>query len=102
MAATEWAPSVQEFGIAAAAGLDIDFSPRNITKSSSLSVAIGPTHSFNKHFQQEIDNHGHAVALCFVYYDFSHVHQTLRVTQTMEARLSDHVWSIEEIVLLLK
>jgi hypothetical protein len=29
------------------------------------------------------------------------VHQTLRVTPAMEAGVSDHVWSIEEIVGLL-
>jgi hypothetical protein len=33
-----------------------------------------------------------------MYYNFSRVHQTLRVTPAMEA---DHVWSIEEIVGLL-
>ena len=32
---------------------------------------------------------------------FARVHQTLRVTPAMEAGLSDHVWSIEEIVALL-
>jgi len=26
------------------------------------------------------------------------VHQTLRVTAAMEARLTDHVWSMEELV----
>jgi hypothetical protein len=29
------------------------------------------------------------------------VHQTLRVTPAMEAAISDHVWSLEEIVKLL-
>ncbi len=29
--------------------------------------------------------------------NFGRVHQTLRVTPCMEAGLSDHVWSIEEI-----
>ena len=31
-------------------------------------------------------------------YDFAQVHQTLRVTPAMEARISDHVWSVDEIV----
>jgi len=30
--------------------------------------------------------------------DFARVHQTLRVTPAMEAGISDHVWSLEEIV----
>lgn len=33
--------------------------------------------------------------------NFGRVHQTLRVTPAMEAGVSDHVWSIEEIVALL-
>ena len=39
--------------------------------------------------------------LCFMYYDFALVHQTLRVTPAMEAGIADHVWPIDEIVGLL-
>jgi hypothetical protein len=42
-----------------------------------------------------------ATALHFAYYNFCRVHQTLRVTPAMEARLTDHVWSLEELVALL-
>jgi hypothetical protein len=31
---------------------------------------------------------------------FGRIHQTLRVTPAMEAGVSDHVWSIDEIVSL--
>jgi hypothetical protein len=37
-----------------------------------------------------------------MYYNFCRVHQTIRVTPAMEAGVSDHVWSIEEIVGPLK
>jgi hypothetical protein len=37
----------------------------------------------------------------FAYYNFCRVHQTLRVTPAMEAGLSDHVWSVEELVSLM-
>ena len=50
---------------------------------------------------KKIENHAAAVALYFMYYNFGRVHQTLRVTPAMEAGVSDHVWSIEEIVGLL-
>jgi IS1 family transposase len=53
-------------------------------------------------FSKKIDNHGHAIALYFLYYNFGRVHQTLRVTPAMEAGLSDHVWSIEEICDLIQ
>jgi hypothetical protein len=35
-----------------------------------------------------------------MWYNFARVHKTLRVTPAMEAGLSDHVWSPEEIVMM--
>ena len=52
-------------------------------------------------FSKKLENHAAAVALYFMWYNFGRVHQTLGVTPTMEAGVSDHVWSIEEIVGLL-
>jgi IS1 family transposase len=52
-------------------------------------------------FSKKVENHGHAVALYFAYYNFCRVHQTLRVTPAMEAGLSDHVWSVEELIALM-
>jgi IS1 family transposase len=52
-------------------------------------------------FSKKVENHAAAVALWFMYYNFCRIHQTLRVTPAMEANLSDHVWSIEELVELL-
>ena len=50
-------------------------------------------------FSHKIENHGHAVALLFMYY-FCRVHKTLRVTPAVEAGLTDHVWTVEEMVRL--
>jgi hypothetical protein len=52
-------------------------------------------------FSKKIDNHASAVALHFVYCNYVRIHQTLRVTPAMEAGLSDHVWSIDEMVALI-
>ncbi|MBZ5706691.1 MAG: hypothetical protein LAN63_15185 [Acidobacteriia bacterium] len=41
------------------------------------------------------------VALHYMCYNFCRVHQTLRITPALEAGLSDHIWSIEELVTLL-
>jgi IS1 family transposase len=49
-------------------------------------------------FSKKIDNHIHQVALFYMWYNFARVHQTLRVTPAMQAGLSSHVWSIQEIV----
>jgi len=51
-------------------------------------------------FSKKIENHGHAIALHYMYYNFCRVHQTLRVTPAMEAGITDHVWSITEVVAL--
>ncbi|MBH0180504.1 MAG: IS1 family transposase [Nitrospira sp.] len=51
---------------------------------------------------KKVENHRHALALYFMYYNFARIHSTLRVTPAMQAGVSDHVWSIEEIVSLLK
>jgi len=42
------------------------------------------------------------VALYFMWYNFGRIHQTLRVTPAMEAGVTDHVWSVEEIVGLME
>ena len=49
-------------------------------------------------FRKKLENHGHAVALHYMHYNFCRVHKTLRVTPAMEARLTDHVWTIEELL----
>lgn len=41
------------------------------------------------------------LALHYMFYNFCRIHQTLRVTPAMEAGVSDHVWSLDEIIALL-
>jgi hypothetical protein len=43
---------------------------------------------------------GSAIALHFVYYNFCKIHKTIRVTPVMEAGLTKHVMTIEEIIKL--
>jgi len=52
-------------------------------------------------FSKKLENHAHGVALHCMYYNFGRVHKTLRVTPAMEAGLTDHVWSLEEIARLM-
>ncbi len=52
-------------------------------------------------FSKKIENHQHALALYFMYYNFCRIHQTLRVTPAMEAKVADRVWDIRDIVNLL-
>jgi len=49
---------------------------------------------------KKIENHEYAFALHAVFYNFAKIHEKLRVTPAMEAGVSDHVWTIEEIAAL--
>jgi len=51
-------------------------------------------------FSKKVENHAAMVAIHFMYYNFGRIHKTLRVTPAMAAGLTDHLWSLEEIVLL--
>lgn len=53
-------------------------------------------------FSKKIENLEHAIALHFMFYNFGRIHKTLKVTPAMEAGISDHVWSLEEIAGLVK
>lgn len=52
-------------------------------------------------FSKKAENHAHAVALHFMHYNFARIHKTLRVTPAMQAGISDHVWTLEEIAALM-
>jgi IS1 family transposase len=69
----------------------------NLTMRMSMRRFTRLTNAFSK----KVENLSHAVALHFMHYNFCRVHQTLRVTPAMEAGLTDHVWSLEEIAALV-
>jgi IS1 family transposase len=50
---------------------------------------------------KKIENHIASIAIHYMHYNFCRVHETLRVTPAMEAGLTDHVWSVEEMISLL-
>jgi IS1 family transposase len=52
-------------------------------------------------FSKKVENLAAAVALHFMHYNFARIHKTLKQTPAMAAGISDHVWSLEEIVGLL-
>jgi IS1 family transposase len=70
---------------------------QNLTMRMSMRRFTRLTNGFSK----KVENHAAAVALYAMHYNFARVHQTLRVTPAMQAGVSDHVWSLEEIVGLL-
>ena len=69
----------------------------NLTMRMSMQRFTRLTNAFSK----KVDNHCHALALYFVFYNFVRIHKTLRVTPAMAANVSDRLWSIEDIVALM-
>lgn len=49
-------------------------------------------------FSKKLANHRHAVALFVTVFNFRRVHKTLEKTPAMAAKLSDHVWTVEELL----
>jgi hypothetical protein len=54
-------------------------------------------------FSKKVENLEHAMALHYMFYNFARPHKSLgnMTTPAMAVGISDHVWSIEEIVQLL-
>lgn len=75
----------------------------SFVERSNLSMRMGMRRftRLTNGFSKKVENHGHRVALYFFHYNFCRVHSTLRVTPAMEAGLTDHVWSLEELIALL-
>jgi hypothetical protein len=67
---------------------------QNLTMRMQIRRLTRLTNAFSKKWE----NLRAAIALHFAYYNFCRVHSSLRVTPTMEAGLTDHVWSIAELI----
>ena len=49
-------------------------------------------------FSKKLGHLKAAVSLLLCWYNFCRVHQTLRVTPAMESNLTDHIWTLEELL----
>lgn len=120
----DYAMLVKLYGNAGAAGPEARYSPAECTgiRVAKISGNPDPKHISTSYaernnltmrmsmrrftrltngFSKKVENHMHMVSLHFMYYNFARIHKTLRVTPAMEAGVSDHVWSVEEIAALL-
>lgn len=67
---------------------------QNLTMRMAMRRFTRLTNAFSK----KLSHLKAAVALHFAYYNFCRVHSSLRITPAMEAGLTDHVWSIAELL----
>ena len=70
---------------------------QNLTMRMSMRRFTRLTNAFSK----RIDNHCHALALYFVWYNFVRIHKTLRVTPAMAAGVTDTLRDMEWILSLI-
>jgi IS1 family transposase/transposase-like protein len=66
----------------------------NLSTRMSLRRFTRLTNGFSKKWE----NHWAAVMVWFTFYNFCRVHKSLRVTPAMEAKITDHVWSVRELL----
>jgi IS1 family transposase len=67
---------------------------QNLTMRMQIRRLTRLTNAFSKKW----DNLRAAIALHFAYYNFCRIHSSLRVTPAMEAGITDHVWTIAELL----
>ena len=70
---------------------------QNLTMRMSVRRSTGLTNAFSKKLQ----NHYHALAIYFMFYNFVRIHKSLNVSPAMAAGLTDKLWSLEDIVNLI-
>jgi IS1 family transposase len=68
----------------------------------SMRMAMRRMTRLTNAFSKKVENLAHATSVYFMYYNFARIHSTLRVTPAMEAKITSHVWTIEEILRLLE
>ena len=51
-------------------------------------------------FSRKVENHAAAVALNYFAYNFIQIHRTLRMSPAMAAGVTDHLWSVDDLVAL--
>ena len=49
-------------------------------------------------FSKKFEHHVAAIALYAMHYNFCRVHETLRITPAMQLGVTDHIWSIGELI----
>lgn len=66
----------------------------NLTMRMTIRRLTRLTNGFSKKWE----NHEAALALYFAFYNFCRVHMTLKCTPAVAAGLTDHTWSVRELV----
>jgi IS1 family transposase len=79
---------------------DLEHISTSYVERQNLSMRMGMRRftRLTNAFSKKLANHMHALSIYFMHYNFVRIHQTLRCTPAMEAKVTDRLWSLEDIV----
>lgn len=79
---------------------NLDTASTSIVERSNLSIRMSNRRMtrLTNAFSKKLENHKAAMALHFANYNLCRVHRSLRITPAMAAGVTDHVWSVEELL----
>ncbi len=81
--------------------------PKHVSTSfverSNLSIRMGNRRMtrLTNAFSKKAENHAHMMAIYFMHYNFVRIHQTLKVTPAMAARVTSKLWEMSDLVKVL-
>ncbi len=53
-------------------------------------------------FSRKVENLEHAIALFYMHYNFIQVHKTLKKTPAMAAGVTDHRWTMQDLIAMME
>lgn len=76
----------------------------SLVERANLSMRMGMRRftRLTNSFSRKWENHMHAVSFYFMVYNFVKIHKTIKTTPAMEAGVTDFLWSMEDIVMMVE
>ena len=70
-------------------------------QNHSMRVGIRRFTRLTNAFSKKLANHVHALSIYFMHYNFARQHLTIQRSPAMEAKVTDRLWSLEDMVALV-
>jgi IS1 family transposase len=83
---------------------DVDHISTSHVERANLSMRMGMRRftRLTNAFSKKLENHMHAVSFYFMVYNFVKIHASIKTTPAMEAGVTDFLWSMEDIVMMME
>jgi hypothetical protein len=76
----------------------------SFVERSNLSIRMGNRRMtrLTNAFSKKAENHAHMMAIYFMHYNFVRIHQTLKVTPAMAAKVTTKLWEMSDMARILE